>query len=963
MAVIVTVTAGPDRGFASILHAGQHSVGRLGTLTLSDPYLPRIAAQLQVGAAQLRITDVAGANLPTRAVLAWRQRGGRAASCRRKLRLHLGETRLEFTAPKPASLRAKRGAGEVVRLVIAALMLVIVVPLAIIGPPWRWLMVAMPLMMLASTTRSANKRRIAPIAPGAVLAAHLLGARGGSELQLPAVIQHHVTLHAGAAWSLLGARAAGQARWLAGWLALNHDPTALQVTSPWLTTRSATQLGERAPLHVVIVPARRATAPQGNEMVITYGAALPWAGALRAKAFRRLPSASASFTQAVSHLVAQSSGKELCRRVDFADLIAHTSTDIERRWQHGGSWAVPIGKDRRGVFELDLVRAGPHALVAGTSGAGKSEFLTTWLLSLAAHLSPRALQLVLVDFKGGAAFGPLTDLPHTVALLTDLQPQQTTRALTSLGAQLRQREALFAASGVRDIGEYLRANPTATLAHIVVVIDEFAALAADHPDVLAQLVRLAAQGRSLGLHLIAATQRPAGVVDATMRANMGLRICFRVTTTADSHDILGADTAAQLPAIAGRCIIAGETSRTVQAAWCGEVARVRAVVAEICQAWQRVGGGARAERPWAEELPTCVGPAPGAWGLADHPETLDHRDFALPRGPIAIIGGVESGKTVATTRAAQLLAHGGEVVVIGKRPLLGAARGWIDARDAHLSRHFIEHLDADSALGVVIDDAHLWRASVEVAFGPTWFSEAIETLLRSTRQLVVSADASIASARWMHNVPNRLVLGGIDATAQAMIGVPSWAQQSALVPGRGYECGSKRVIQIAHTSVQTHLGGEYAWHSLPQSCALAPRDFALSQPAAKAFTPPLQAVIVCARSSAIAIACAKRLQRAWQLRGEQAPLIAAGDLTGGEVAPIVCCTGAELAAAITGPLAALRQRAATLLVGPQFLPRTLAAGAHLPSWVFAPCPAHRLVGDAIWIGEEPLVLRVPLSAP
>lgn len=963
MAVIVTITAGPDIGLAALLPPGHHTLGRLGSVRLSDAYLPRIALRMQVGDQRICLREIAAMSWPSRLRLAWRGRGGEVG-LRRPLSLVIANTTVTFSTPKPAAMKTARATGELVRLVIAAVMLAIAVPLALLGPPWRWLMVAMPLMMLASSVHTAAKHRREPDSAGALLAAHLLGARASPKLRLPPVICKSVTLQPAAAWSLLGANAIAEARWLAGWLALSHDPAVLQVSSPWLSSREpATPSEHSPPLHVIFAPAALAKAPGENEMVITFGGPLPWAGALRARGFRRLPGASAAFSQAVNQLLTTTARTELPTRVDIGELVSLRPADVVSRWQQPASWAVPIGKDHAGPRSIDLVADGPHALVAGTTGAGKSEFLTTWLLGLAGQLSPRQLQFVLVDFKGGAAFGPLTALPHSVDLLTDLQPRKTARALASLGAQLRRREALFAASGVRDISEYHRAYPGRFLARIVVVIDEFAALAADHPAVLSQLVRLAGQGRSLGLHLIAATQRPAGVVDATMRANMALRICFRVTTAADSTDILGEATAAKLPAIAGRCVIAATTTQVVQAAWCGPVGAVSELVAHIRAAWRQVGSGEAPTRPWAEELPTRIAPRAKAWGLADHPETLDHRDYFLPRGPVAVIGGVASGKTVAAARAAELLATSGEVVVIGKQPLIATATGWIDARDAHLSRLFLSELQPDTNLAVVIDDAHLWRASCDEAFGPSWFGESMEALLRSARQVVVTADASVASARWMHNVPTRLVLSGIDLTAQAMLGVAKDAQQTRAPVGRAYDCASDLQVQFAHVPIATALRQDARWHSLPRTAQLPAGEFALSLPNAAPFTPPVQSVIVCAPPGDSGHLVATRLQLAWRTGGSQVPIIPADQLEGGDGPNIVVTTAGELASAITGPLAALRQRAATLLVQPQRLSRTLAAGAHIESWVFAPCPAHRLAGDAIWIGEQVRVLRVPITAP
>jgi S-DNA-T family DNA segregation ATPase FtsK/SpoIIIE len=203
-----------------------------------------------------------------------------------------------------------------------------------------------------------------------------------------------------------------------------------------------------------------------------------------------------------------------------------------------------------GPWLVDLARQGPHALVAGTTGSGKSELLTTIITSLAVSHPPDRLQVLLVDYKGGTAFGPLGDLPHAVGVLTDLDAHLARRALASLNAELRRRERLLAAAGVCDLDSYerLRPAPAEPLPRLVVVVDEFRVLSEELPDLVNGLVRVAGTGRSLGVHLILATQRPAGVVTAEMRANLNLRIALRVRDGIDSDDVVGCGDAAAISA-------------------------------------------------------------------------------------------------------------------------------------------------------------------------------------------------------------------------------------------------------------------------------------------------------------------------------------------------------------------------------------------------------------------------------
>lgn len=236
--------------------------------------------------------------------------------------------------------------------------------------------------------------------------------------------------------------------------------------------------------------------------------------------------------------------------------------------------------------DVDLVADGPHGLVAGTTGAGKSELLQTLVASLALTYSPEDLSIALVDYKGGASFGACARLPHVVGLVTDLEPGLAGRALTGLRAELARRERLFARTGAVGLDEH-RARSPDPLPRLLIVVDEFRAMADDLPDFVPGLLRIAAQGRSLGIHLVLATQRPGGAVSADMRANLGLRICLRVADTADSRDVVDSPDAASLPASApGRALLLTSRSpvRELQCAHASAVPSER-VLAARAPAW------------------------------------------------------------------------------------------------------------------------------------------------------------------------------------------------------------------------------------------------------------------------------------------------------------------------------------------------------------------------------------------
>ncbi len=235
----------------------------------------------------------------------------------------------------------------------------------------------------------------------------------------------------------------------------------------------------------------------------------------------------------------------------LADVLPLTAPDISRRWSRTGPEAglgTAVGTGSMGTLEIDLKTDGPHFLVAGTTGSGKSEFLRTLAAGLAASHPPDRINLLFIDFKGGAGLGPLTGLPHCVGMLTDLGAAQMERTLVSLRAEVRRREELLARVNAPDLAAY-ESSPVAgpSVPYLVIVVDEFRILVDEVPGALSELMRIAAIGRSLGIHLIMATQRPQGAVNADIRANVTTCIALRVQSGPESFDVIGSGLAAAIP--------------------------------------------------------------------------------------------------------------------------------------------------------------------------------------------------------------------------------------------------------------------------------------------------------------------------------------------------------------------------------------------------------------------------------
>ncbi|MEA1264839.1 FtsK/SpoIIIE domain-containing protein [Microbacterium sp. STF-2] len=300
---------------------------------------------------------------------------------------------------------------------------------------------------------------------------------------------------------------------------------------------------------------------------------------------------SVSFLSLVGNEVAEDASAVIDRWRQNNTIIDRSGAPQSRLKKAGNLRAI-IGQSQTDAMTLDLRSQGPHALVGGTTGAGKSEFLQAWVLGMAAAHSPDRVTFLFVDYKGGSAFADCVDLPHTVGLVTDLSPHLVRRALTSLRAELHHREHLFNRKKAKDLLELEKRRDPETPPALVLVIDEFAALAGEVPEFVDGVVDIAQRGRSLGIHLIMATQRPAGVIKDNLRANTNLRVALRMADESDSKDVVDDPVAATFPpSLPGRGIAKTGPGRLVpfQSAYAGGWTTDEAQVAEVKVAELRFG--------------------------------------------------------------------------------------------------------------------------------------------------------------------------------------------------------------------------------------------------------------------------------------------------------------------------------------------------------------------------------------
>jgi DNA segregation ATPase FtsK/SpoIIIE, S-DNA-T family len=462
-----------------------------------------------------------------------------------------------------------------------------------------------------------------------------------------------------------------------------------------------------------------------------------------------------------------SAASSMPRELRLIDLLTSANADavqpeaIAAAWLAGGPNPpprTPLGVAVDGVVDIDLVRDGPHALLAGTTGAGKSELLRSLVAGLAAQSSPDHLTFVLVDYKGGATFDACERLPHVVGVVTDLDDHLADRALRSLHAELRHRERLLREHGAGDLDEFRRKSPSAVLPRLVVVIDEFAALVSEQSDFLHALVGIAQRGRSLGVHLLLATQRPNGVISDDIRANTNLRIALRLQDNSDAIDVVGDPSPAQLPrSVPGRAVmrLGPDEYVTFQTARCTAGDDMAVIVSAICAASDLVG--TRPPRqPWLAPLPAELSVESLASGLSvalvDDPDQQSQHDleWAPGNGHLLLAGSTGAGLTTA-------------LVMLGARSLA--------------ERHPNTHLYVIDALG---DDAlRVFERSPRCA-GVVRLHER-ERMMRALLRLSAEVQRRAANGGRASGDPHVLVLiDGIDVLRRALDDVDTTAEFDAL---------------------------------------------------------------------------------------------------------------------------------------------------------------------------------------
>ncbi|HXP29143.1 MAG TPA: FtsK/SpoIIIE domain-containing protein, partial [Solirubrobacteraceae bacterium] len=242
---------------------------------------------------------------------------------------------------------------------------------------------------------------------------------------------------------------------------------------------------------------------------------------------------------------------EIPSRVGLLEMLGELPPSAESllagwsRWR--GGLRSTVGVMAGGPFTFDLLVDGPHALIAGTTGSGKSELLRTFVAASAVNVPPNRLSFLLVDYKGGAAFAPCAALPHVVDIVRDLDEHLAERALISLYAELKRRERILAESAVKDLAELIRKDPDNAPPFLVIAVDEFAKLREEVPEFVDGVVDIAQRGRSLGVHMVLAAQTLRNAFTPAIRANTNLRLALRVAEESESEDVIASPLAARIP--------------------------------------------------------------------------------------------------------------------------------------------------------------------------------------------------------------------------------------------------------------------------------------------------------------------------------------------------------------------------------------------------------------------------------
>lgn len=237
------------------------------------------------------------------------------------------------------------------------------------------------------------------------------------------------------------------------------------------------------------------------------------------------------------------------------NIISVDDINLDLNWTNSKvykSMSAPIGVSKTGLVSLDLhdKAHGPHGLVAGTTGSGKSEILQTYILSMSLLFHPHEVGFVIIDFKGGGMVNQFRELPHLMGAITNIDGKEINRSLKSIKAELQKRQRLFAQVDVNHIDSYIKkykkGEAEEPLPHLIIIVDEFAELKAEQPEFMKELISAARIGRSLGVHLILATQKPSGQVNEQIWSNSRFKLCLKVQSQEDSNEVLKSPLAAEI---------------------------------------------------------------------------------------------------------------------------------------------------------------------------------------------------------------------------------------------------------------------------------------------------------------------------------------------------------------------------------------------------------------------------------
>lgn len=485
--------------------------------------------------------------------------------------------------------------------------------------------------------------------------------------------------------------------------------------------------------------------------------------------------------------------------VALADLRGGSSESL-------GALGAVIGVEGGAPAHLDLVADGPHAVVVGMTGSGKSELLVTWVTSLAATLPPDRVQFLLADFKGGTAFAPLAALPHVTGVITDLDEAGARRAVESLRAELRAREACLAEAGARDVSD-----PRVELPRLVIVVDEFAAMLQEHPDLHAVFTDVAARGRALGLHLVLGTQRAGGVLRDALIANSPLRIALRVAEPSESRALLGGDDAAALPG--------GADGRGL--AWIRRAGDVRPRLTrialsspeDVAVAVARFADRPRRPGPWLPPLPARLTVAESAGLVGEPPEGaillgVADEPARQRRSPVLLRPGVDRGLVVV---------GGGGSGRSNVCALVAAARtdAVVVPRDAEAAWDALELADRVRPPLLVVDDVDglLARFPAEYAQAAAERLEAIVRDAGETGTTVVLTAARLSGGvqRFADLLPRRALLALPGRTEHAAAGGSADTFDPRRPPGRATLDGLEVQFALADAAPQPTVADSGVW--------------------------------------------------------------------------------------------------------------------------------------------------------